>query len=478
MEEMDDISEYDQVMIVKDQKMSEMFQNHPELQTLHSKIAKRPLEDLRVPPGSYNLNIDIAEPRYVMCSLALAVGKWLFSRGQFIESAKCFHEAYMWFPKSSEALFYLAESKRTIAKDNRDMEDYESLLRKAIALPSLTTDQISEIEVGHMKEFIEKCAKKLLLYLLQSSRTAEADEILHRADFHWRISEKVMNYSDHWCAPKSKSLSQFITVVDDFLLPDQYSHLCDLFRKDSVFWKEHDYDPSGNFSKKVGYFSYLYPFRKRSATCSIEQIIDAVYKVMLQRYPVLEEALIAEWWVHSRPHSNGHQMHFDSDETRIGTGGTPKHPIASCVLYLGEAGGPTIVTNQTLAGNLATEGWLIPPKTNRLTSFDASYLHGVVPGKGINPTTSDRRLTFMVGFWRAIEAKDLGVNKYGPGQPFPCKDSKFTWHKELDTKEEWAARDVSSLQTNLDCVGHVDEVWVQLDDKSVQQNYKDFFQGF
>ena len=26
-----------------------------------------------------------------------------------------------------------------------------------------------------------------------------------------------------------------------------------------------------------------------------------------------EECLYAEWWVHTRPHTSGHQMHFDSD---------------------------------------------------------------------------------------------------------------------------------------------------------------------
>jgi len=49
---------------------------------------------------------------------------------------------------------------------------------------------------------------------------------------------------------------------------------------------------------------------------------------------LLSSQYTAEWWVHSRPHSNGHQLHFDSDETRIMAGRTPQHPIVSTVLYL------------------------------------------------------------------------------------------------------------------------------------------------
>ena len=64
----------------------------------------------------------------------------------------------------------------------------------------------------------------------------------------------------------------------------------------------------------------------------------------------------AEWWVHSRSHTSGHQLHFDSDETRIEGGGTPRHPIASIVIYLGQndVGGPTLVTDQLLGNDVYT----------------------------------------------------------------------------------------------------------------------------
>jgi hypothetical protein len=72
-------------------------------------------------------------------------------------------------------------------------------------------------------------------------------------------------------------------------------------------------------------------------------------------------------------------MHFDSDETAILEESAPKHPIASCVLYLNDyCGGPTIVTNQVINSSLATCGWLCFPVMNRLVAFDAKYLHGII----------------------------------------------------------------------------------------------------
>ena len=132
----------------------------------------------------------------------------------------------------------------------------------------------------------------------------------------------------------------------------------------------------------------------------------------------------------------GHQLHFDSDDEGIGG---VRNPIISTVVYLqagtlngsiskssnpkescstngeasraaaaagpqqsgaaegtrgslalqggeGEAaagqavsafiGGPTLMTDQLLGGTLARSGWLACPATNRLTMFDAKYLHG------------------------------------------------------------------------------------------------------
>jgi len=200
---------------------------------------------------------------------------------------------------------------------------------------------------------------------------------------------------------------------------------------------------------------------------------------------VASKCNLAEWWVHCRHHNSGHQLHYDSDETAIedcnsgaagetagananatgaaGSGkGKPRHPLVSCVVYLdgndgnndinsssssssssssgssGMTGGPTMVTNQRLGGPLATLGWLCYPAVGRVCAFDASFLHGVLPGRGPTPAPPTgptptcagasagagasggekrRRLTFMVGFWESIHARYRGGP--GPAQPLP-----------------------------------------------------------
>ena len=82
----------------------------------------------------------------------------------------------------------------------------------------------------------------------------------------------------------------------------------------------------------------------------------------------------------------------------------------------GGLGGPTLVTDQTLKKEqLASRGWLVHPRENRLAGFDGTLLHGVVPGRGVpqleasqegsggsetQPDGSERRITFMTAFWR------------------------------------------------------------------------------
>lgn len=195
---------------------------------------------------------------------------------------------------------------------------------------------------------------------------------------------------------------------------------------------------------------------------------------------LLDKCYACYRWVHTRYHSNGHQLHYDSDETHLyendllyekdpsqlrheaekGPKARPVHPLVSTVLYLNEEpiGGPTLVTNQLLfpsdsvdsSGSSASSesnalvtrcGWMCEGKLNRLAMFDAKYLHGVIPGTGHCPPTtptpnagkdddsgaeahSRRRLTFMVGFWDTICSQQRpsqpdGSLTPGPGQHFP-----------------------------------------------------------
>ena len=61
--------------------------------------------------------------------------------------------------------------------------------------------------------------------------------------------------------------------------------------------------------------------------------------------------------------------------------------------------------------------------------FLSQHSVGVIPGKGVCPEDTDnvkfdsnlcprRRLSFMVGFWRSIKAKNRGPGCPGPGKCF------------------------------------------------------------
>lgn len=99
-------------------------------------------------------------------------------------------------------------------------------------------------------------------------------------------------------------------------------------------------------------------------------------------------------------------------------------------------------------GTVVCDLWLL--FLCRLVTFDANYLHGVIPGRDINPSCSpdhtptngggkeeSRRLTFMVGFWRSIAAKCRGKDVPGPGQPFPTVgNTRYSWPAEMTLKTE------------------------------------------
>jgi hypothetical protein len=232
----------------------------------------------------------------------------------------------------------------------------------------------------------------------------------------------------------------FFKLFDDTLPPALLRALQSGFAASSPFWRIHGYGDAP-------FFSYLYRFEDKPRS-SLEQAIRHLHACAVSVNPAVARARVAEWWVHSRPHSHGHQLHFDSDDE--GRGGI-RHPIQGSVCFVaGGVGGSTLVTNQRLAhSTLASQGWLVEPRTNRYLMFDGRYLHGVIPGPGPGPAApgaaanaaaglvaatastggepaavavavaddlrsagpGPRRLTFMVAYWESIQAR----TRPGPG---------------------------------------------------------------
>ena len=139
-------------------------------------------------------------------------------------------------------------------------------------------------------------------------------------------------------------------------------------------------------------------------------LLAVIRRIQLQaalNFPNVMNASAAEWWCHCRPHSSGHQLHFDSDDE--GRGGV-RNPIVSCVVYLSPSGvgGETLVTSQESTGTqLARSGYLCAGRRNRLLTFRGNLLHGVMPGAGYDlKHKKGRRVTWMVAFWKRITVQD------------------------------------------------------------------------
>ena len=176
---------------------------------------------------------------------------------------------------------------------------------------------------------------------------------------------------------EDQSSSAYLQVTDGILSSNMLGHLQHVFRPSSPFWSEHQYNPIANSSRTAGYFSYVYDLRELPSNsieqiiCVLFEKVKKMFpsieydknkisikkdskknnvKDSLLKKEMLpnkikmkkgenkvekeenkdrnvgekgdeeveeegegEECVYAEWWVHTRPHSSGHQLHFDSD---------------------------------------------------------------------------------------------------------------------------------------------------------------------
>jgi hypothetical protein len=302
---------------------------------------------------------------------------------------------------------------------------------------------------------------RLALMLLQeggAEKDAMAQEALVDMGFTTRLSSEVVKYAAPANTPavltkKAKAgkaakaekgkgglpdsdstggAGAVARVLDGALPAALLQHVQHGFGEPSVYWRDHQYDPETS-----GYFSYLHDMRKctKQPANSVEQLIAHVHRLTAEQFPGVKKARYAEWWTHCRPHSSGHQLHFDSDDE--GQNG-PRHPIISTVLFVqADIGGPTLITTQRIGDHLSDQGWLAHPKENRLVMFDGRVLHGVIPGRGeVEAASTARRVTFMVAFWEDISAQpDLG-GKPGASQRMPLPGERgHTWPGVMKLRE-------------------------------------------
>jgi hypothetical protein len=225
----------------------------------------------------------------------------------------------------------------------------ESLLSSVAVDSAIISSCVSQAQTSIIyreREVGKTLQDSLILFYCQENLLEKAFPLLLLKRYQWKLSQQVLTYAAGSASDTHLDARQLqlearadfpFTFGYDSVLPEIYLHrLQHVFRPSAPFWSEHQYDFYSNCSRQVGYFSYLYPFREQAASNLIEQVIDIVYQTVIAQLAATEEAsrggsgrksaclealrseaTTAEWWVHSRPHTSGHQFHFDSDETAM-----------------------------------------------------------------------------------------------------------------------------------------------------------------
>jgi hypothetical protein len=309
-----------------------------------------------------------------------------------------------------------------------------------------------------------KAGERLSLLYLQSGRPQKAKPGLKYLGFRIRLAEKILNYPVYQTSSsrplqhkKKSNNSSPCCVMDEFLSNFQLKYLQSIFCDiNADYWTQHSYA----VEPPSPYFSYVMPItshKLQQGASFLQSLIQQIFhcQKLRQQFPLLSKARYVEMWAHNRPHSSGHQLHFDSDNE--GKGGV-RNPIISTVLNLSEmigVGGPSLITNQTLQTTSLSNvrGWLAYLRPRQMVAFDGRMLHGVIPGKGIAVSSNDddryqltrpqfRRVTLMLAFWKDIEIRDS--ERQGAARPFPKENKDIpSWYRKLNGQLENHAKDCS-----------------------------------
>jgi hypothetical protein len=365
--------------------------------------------------GSSDMIVDVLksaiqyiEDSSLQNTLAEAYARLNVLMGQMIEWSDShsalgfFEKAVGAFSECGEAHLQLARCIWKDASSEYELRKVEHHLRLAItnACDDEDTWQLAKKFLGRLLLTTSKEG---------SPRHSEAGNILIELGFKYTFSSLILG-DINVNVPKPSRLScrksvriqnDYVMACDNVLPPCMLTFMKRIFHVSSPFWSEHGYD-----SPSTGFFSYqielpLYTSLSShsSSVSSFERVIEHIWRATCSQMPHVRAARYAEWWAHSRPHSNGHLLHYDYVAPSA-SDALPVHPLATSILYVtADCGGPTLVSNETIKSPLTQRGWLIRPAENRLASFRGSQLHCVLPGSGVSSSREARRVTVMVAFY-------------------------------------------------------------------------------
>lgn len=268
-----------------------ILDNDEQLRKILVKSTKR-VNDVKVPPGSSLVRRSIDDDRFVLCILSILEAKMLEYVGRIDKAIESITESLLWFPRSIEGNYLFALYTKVHAGT---IERYKSVaihFNKSVmvgeTLPPLSnlSEEDSEIMEAERRAY-RSAQSELALLLCQEGKFKDAVNLLSSMSFSFRLSREVLRYVQDSPSAGSQSHDHelFLRVFDNALSTPILNHISNVFRPTSPFWIEHDYDTLLNCSRKVGYFSYLYPIRERVACSSIEQIIDLVRPLAIRYFP-------------------------------------------------------------------------------------------------------------------------------------------------------------------------------------------------
>jgi len=309
------------------------------------------------------------------------------------------------------------------------------------------------------------------LLLCQNGKENEADEILKDLGFKYRLCPKIFRCEELRVTESDESVG-CVSIRDNILNSYLLDKLYGIFSSGADYWAYHNY----NESNPCEYFSYAFQLNGNGGGL-INETAEFLIENLCEDFPAIKDTKYIEWWAHCREHAGSHQLHFDSDDegrTQV------LNPIVSCVLYLnGGTGGPTLVTDQALTSrNLATKGWICPPKKNRMCMFRGDLLHGVTPGQSDNELISshDRRVTLMIAFWSDLKIRN--APGFGSSRAHPGNESNIPWAKPLNSSIENAADKFNDRLIHVR-PNTIEPIWIPIHGtvSSTMPQYDECFQG-
>jgi hypothetical protein len=347
--------------------------------------------------------------------------------------------------EADEILSRKARSMWLSPTSEADLEQVEAILKKMW----YDRDAIGEDPMPEKKarRQVDACSTKgqagtrLAFWLIQSNRVSEGDEILRSLSFECRLSSRIL--MGKRMSQQKGTNNSFVDlpcrVYDRFLSPSDVEQLWSVFGDvESSYWTDHNY----SVEPPSPYFSYLLPLKGLDNFGFLGSLIARLRDCLQDWQPLLKTCSHCEMWAHNRPSATGHQLHFDTDNE--GRDSNVRHPVATAIVYLTDAGGPTLITNQRKTSRYpADKGWLCNPVVGRITALDGRVLHCVVPGQPV--TDSKRRVTVMLAFWRRIKVRD--ETSPGAARRFPDEPP---WAQIL--KGSSISSQVPSWDRSKDCV--------------------------